>query len=143
MLPGVAGDDLVSGSEGRDLMIGGTGAERIIGNAGDDILIAGTTDHDNHAAALFLIMKEWTRTDASFLIRVAHLENGGGWNAGFWLNDTTVHDDHTEDVLTGAEGNDWFLFNRDGDGGVKDKVTDLSVFEALYALDLDWLNSGN
>lgn len=141
VLLGEAGDDLLSGSEGRDLLIGGTGADRIIGNAGDDILIAGTTAHDNHAAALFLIMKEWTRTDASFLARVAHLENGDGWNADYRLNDTTVHDDHAENVLTGSDGNDWFLFNRDGDGGFKDKVTDLSTFEALYALDLDWLST--
>ncbi len=58
------------------------------------------------------------------------------------LTDNTVHDDHAEDILTGSEVNDWFLFNRDGDGGVKDKAIDLSAFELLYALDLDWLNNG-
>ena len=92
-------------------------------------------------AALAFIMKEWTRTDATFELRVDHLKNGGGWNAGHLLTETTVHDDNAEDVLTGSEGNDWFLFNSDGDGGVKDKATDLSVFESLYALDIDWLNS--
>ena len=142
VLLGGAGDDFLAGSQGRDLLVGGTGADRIVGNSGDDILIAGTTDFDNHAVAFSLIMKEWTRTDAVFAIRVDHLKLGGGWNAGYLLTDSTVHDDHAEDVLTGSEGNDWFLFNRDGDGGVKDKATDLSVFEALYALDLDWLNSG-
>ena len=141
VLLGGVGDDFLAGSEGRDLLIGGTGADRIMGNAGDDILIAGTTDFDNQAAALALIMKEWTRTDATFVLRVDHLKNGGGLNAGHLLTETTVHDDNAEDVLTGGVGNDWFLFNRDGDGGIKDKATDLSVFESLYALDLDWLNS--
>lgn len=125
----------------RTMLAGGTGAGRIVGNAGDDILIAGTTDFDNQASALALIMKEWTRADAAFAIRVDHLKFSGDWNAGHLLTDSTVHDDHAEDVLTGSEGNDWFLFNRDGDGGVTDTVTDLSTFKALYALDLDWLSN--
>jgi Calx-beta domain len=52
-----------------------------------------------------------------------------------------VHDDQTEGVLTGVDGN-WFLFNNDGDGGVKDKATDLSTFESQFAQDIDWLNNG-
>ena len=55
---------------------------------------------------------------------------------------TTVSDDTSKDTLTGDGGSDWFLFNRDNDGVVKDKVTDLSTFEALFALDIDWLNNG-
>jgi hypothetical protein len=56
------------------------------------------------------------------------------------LTDATVHDDHVEDVLTGSEGDDWFLFNRDGDGGVKDKTTDMTTFESHYFEDIDWLS---
>jgi Ca2+-binding RTX toxin-like protein len=142
VLLGGAGDDFLAGDSGRDLLIGGTGADRILGNADDDILIAGTTDFDAQDAVLALIMKEWTRTDADFATRVSHLRTGGGLNAGYLLTDGTVHDDHAADVLTGESGNDWFLFNQDGDGGVKDKVTDLSKFEAQFATDIDWLNSG-
>ena len=112
---------------------------RIIGNAGDDILIAGMTSFDRNDLALNSIMKEWRRTDADFATRVSHLKNGGGLNLSYSLTDVTVQDDHAEDMLTGCDGNDWFLFNSDGDGGVKDKVTDLATFEAKYALDIDWL----
>lgn len=123
------------------MLIGGTGADRILGNADDDILIAGTTDFDANAAALALVMQEWTRADATFATRVSHLATGGGLNAGYLLTDSTVHDDHAADVLTGESGNDWFLFNVDGDGGVKDKATDMSTFESQYATNLDWMNS--
>jgi Ca2+-binding RTX toxin-like protein len=142
VLMGGAGDDFLAGDNGRDLMIGGTGADRILGNAGDVILIAGTTDFDANEAALALIMQEWTRLDATFATRVGHLQSGGGSNAGYLLTDGMVHDDHTADVLTGAEGNDWFLFNKDGDGGVRDRATDLSTFESQFAQDIDWLNNG-
>jgi Ca2+-binding RTX toxin-like protein len=141
VLLGGTGDDFLSGKDGRDLLIGGTGSDRIIGNAGDDILIAGTTDFDANDAALALIMQEWTRTDANFASRVSHLQTGGGLNEGNRLTDITVHDDHAEDVLTGGDGSDWFLYNRDGDGGVKDKATDLSSFESHYAEDIDWLSN--
>jgi hypothetical protein len=43
------------------------------------------------------------------------------------LTDGTVYDDRCEDVLTANSGSDWFLFNRDGAGGVKDKATDVSA----------------
>jgi len=142
VLLGGAGDDFLSGGEGRDLLIGGTGADRILGNADDDILIAGTTAFDANEAALGLIMLEWTRADATFAVRVGHLQSGGGLNAGYLLTENTVHDDLAVDVLTGSSGSDWFLFNRDGDGGVKDKATDLSTFEASYAEDIDWLSNG-
>ena len=66
--------------------------------------------------------------------------NGGGLNGAVCINASTVSDDNDYDVLTGSSGTDWFLFNRDSDGVVKDKVTDLSTFEALYAQDIDWIN---
>jgi Ca2+-binding RTX toxin-like protein len=58
-----------------------------------------------------------------------------------FLNNTTVHDDAAADVLTGSSGQDWFLFNNDGDGGITDAVTDLHTFEAMFASDIDFLNS--
>ena len=52
----------------------------------------------------------------------------------------TALDDNAADVLTGSAGQDWFLFNADGEGGTKkDKVTDLSAAE--FAADLDFINS--
>lgn len=139
LLLGGDGDDLVVGGDGRDLMIGGFGADRLVGNSGDDILIAGTTDHDANDAALCALMAEWTRTDIDFASRVTHLQNGGGLNSSFLVNDLTVHDDGATDVLTGSSGQDWFLFNQDGDGGVQDHATDLRTFEAMFAQDLDFL----
>src|SRR4051794_23153027 len=49
---------------------------------------------------------------------------------------TTVFDDGVIDILTGSAGQDWFLFNADGDARKKDKVTDLSAAE--FAVDLDF-----
>ena len=85
-------------------------------------------------------MAEWTRTDHTFQQRVDALMAGVGQGGQFALNATTVSDDSSVDTLTGASGTDWFLFNQDNDGAVKDKVTDLSTFEAQFALDIDWLN---
>ena len=147
-LVGGEGDDLLVGGDGRDLLIGGRGADRMVGDAHDDIMIAGYTDHDGDAAALFAIMREWARTDADFAARVAHLGGAaGGLNGNVVLRGTatgagpaTVRDDGAADVLTGSSGQDWFLFNQDGDNGVADTVTDLSTFETLYIEDLDFIH---
>ena len=111
------------------------------GNPGHAAVVDGAFAQQAGAAFDGLANHTRERSGGSGRQVIGSAENGDGWNAGDRLNDATVHDDHTEDVLTGSDGNDWFLFNRDGDGGVKDKVTDLSVFEALYALDLDWLSN--
>jgi hypothetical protein len=70
--------------------------------------------------------------------------HGGGQNVvdgvAILLNAATVSDDTSEDLLTGSAGDDWFLFNRDDDGVVKDRVTDLSALEQLFAEDIDFLN---
>jgi uncharacterized delta-60 repeat protein len=149
VLLGGEGDDMLVGGSGRDLLIGGTGRDRLVGNSDDDILVAGFTDHDDNEEALCHIMKEWTRTDASFFARVLHLEGlgeggcSGGLNEPYFLNDETVHDDGVQDVLTGSSGSDWFLFNWDGDCNSvsRDKATDMHLFEALFAEDIDFINS--
>jgi hypothetical protein len=112
------------------------------------IVVAGATDHDASEAALCQIMDEWTRRDAGFITRVFHLKGpadgpfGSGKNGAYFLNDHTVRDDGQEDVLTGNSGNDWFFFNKDGDGDrrKKDRVTDMSTFEALFAKDIDFID---
>ena len=85
-------------------------------------------------------MDEWTRTDIEFAQRVEHLtgQTEGGYNGATLLNSTTAHDDGVEDVLTGSSGQDWFLFNNDGNG-VQDRATDLSTFEAEFAEDMDFI----
>lgn len=140
VLLGGDGDDLLIGGDGRDLLNGGRGADRLIGNADDDILIAGYTDLDASVVALWHIVQEWNRADVCYFERVEHLQHGNGLNQQYVLNDQTVHDDGVEDILTGSAGLDWFLFNRDGDEGVKDKATDMNLFELLFAEDIDWIN---
>jgi VCBS repeat-containing protein len=142
VLLGEDGDDLLVGGGGRDLLIGGEGADRLVGNADDDILIAGFTDHDDDHA-LCAIMNEWTST-RDFATRVNNLIGGPGAganraNGNTFLNADTTHDDGREDVLTGSSGIDWFLFNVDGDGGVRDRVTDMSTFESMFATDIDFI----
>lgn len=140
VLMGGVGDDLLVGGSGRDLIIGGAGADRIVGNASDDILIAGLTAFDTSHSALCAIMDEWTRTDQTYTQRVDHLRYGGGLNGSIKLDtegsDATVFDDGAADILTGSSGTDWFFANLDG--GVRDRITDLSAQE--FAEDLDFIN---
>lgn len=88
-------------------------------------------------------MNEWTST-RDFATRVNNLIGGSGAganraNGNTFLNADTTHDDGREDVLTGSSGIDWFLFNADGDGGVRDRVTDMSTFESMFAVDIDFI----
>jgi Ca2+-binding RTX toxin-like protein len=142
VLIGGTGDDLLVGGSGRDLLIGGWGADRLVGDAHDDILIAGATDFDANEAAICDIMDEWT-SGRDYGVRVQNLLNGGGsgdrLNGLTFLNDQTVHDDGAVDLMTGSAGQDWFLFNQDGDNGAaKDKITDLHAQE--FANDIDFIN---
>jgi Ca2+-binding RTX toxin-like protein len=148
VLLGGEGEDLLVGGSGRDLLIGGVGGDRLVGNADDDILIAGSTDHDASESALRRIMDEWTRLDAGFATRVSHLKgpqgggSDGGHNGAYFLNDHSVHDDGSADVLTGSSGDDWFLFNQDGDSdAARDKVTDLTTYALMFSQDIDFINT--
>lgn len=84
-------------------------------------------------------------TDADYATRISHLRNGstGGLNNGaVLLTDgagRTVIDDLSVDVLTGSEGLDWFIFNADGDGSARDKITDLKVGEYFSDLDIQYI----
>jgi hypothetical protein len=135
ILVGGVGDDILIGGEGRDLLVGGVGRDHVYGNAGDDILIAGGTVHDGSAEALRAVLAEWTSAH-SYAARVQNLAQGGGLNGGILLNDATVLDDGVRDVLTGDGGLDWFLYNRDGDGGTRDEVTDAQSGEVRSDIDI-------
>jgi PKD repeat protein len=142
---GGAGNDLVAGGVGRDLLIGGAGADRLVGNEQDDVLIAGSTAFDANLSALGLILAEWT-SGRTFAERVANLGGAvGGANTGVYLvggsgADATVSDDGSEDVLTGNQGNDWFIVNNTV-GTVRDKVTDWSAYEAQYVEDIEFITT--
>ncbi len=134
VLLGGDGNDTLYGGKGRDLLIGGAGADVLHGGDDDDLLIGGTTDHDANKAALDAVMAEWTRTDASYMVRIGHLRDGsvGGLNGSYRLNATTVHDDAAVDEMWGEGGNDWFFALV---GGINaDKVKDRSGSEILTAL---------
>jgi Ca2+-binding RTX toxin-like protein len=146
VLLGGSGDDLLLGGTGRDLLIGGTGADRLVGNPGEDILIAGFTAFDyiadellrcEHSEALQAIMDEWTRTDRTSSQRIANLRgdvDGDGLNGEWKLNAATVGNDAEADLLTGAQGDDWFLFDEE-----RDSATDLK--DEAFANDLEFILS--
>jgi Ca2+-binding RTX toxin-like protein len=140
VLVGGDGDDVLLGGGVRDILIGGAGADRLVGSSTDDILIAGYTLFDTNLAALLAIRQEWT-SDRGFAERVANLAGTGttGANGTVYLVTSgpaaRVFDDDAEDILTGAGGTDWFLFN--SRGGVRlDRVLDMTACEAEFAEDL-------
>jgi Ca2+-binding RTX toxin-like protein len=121
------------GGSGDDILIAGSGKSQLEGKGGDTILIAGTTAYDNILQALISILDEWSRTDESYLQRVANLQNspvngvspnGKGLNGPYVLNASTVHASGAGDQLNGGPGMDWFFANLDGIGnnGVKDHL---------------------
>jgi hypothetical protein len=130
---GGSGDDQLEGGSGNDILIAGSGKSHLQGKEGDDILIAGTTEFDNNLPALMAILDEWSRSDESYLQRVANLQNsptngvvpnGMGRNGSYLLNASTVHASGAGDQLDGGPGMEWFFANLDGIGndGVKDKL---------------------
>src|SRR5262249_20629850 len=82
VLLGGGGSDLLIGGLGPDVLIGGTGPSTLRAGSGGDILIGGTTSFDNNAAALAAVLAEWSRTDADYTTRIAHLMGtmSGGLN---------------------------------------------------------------
>src|SRR5439155_975818 len=90
VLVGGGGTDRLIGGQGRDILIGGAGQATLQAGSGGDILIGGTTDYDNNAAALAAFLAEWGSAD-SYATRVANLSAS--------LNPSTVHDNGLADKL--------------------------------------------
>jgi hypothetical protein len=109
VLVGGAGANLLVGGQGRDVLIGGSGTSTLRAGSGGDILIGGTTSFDNNATALAAVLAEWSRTDADYATRIAHLTTGGGLNGSVLLNSTTVQNNGLADSLSGGAGLDWFF----------------------------------
>ena len=123
ILLGGAGDDMLIGGDARDIFIGGAGADRLVANPGEDILIGGGTIYDAgpgrgplaNDVALLALLDAWNDPDLDFVERQANLQDLYGIDL-----EGLVEDDDEEDVLTGASGEDWFIF---GEG---DTATDAS-----------------
>src|SRR5262249_46290048 len=111
ILLGGAGNDILLAGRGRDVLIGGGGTDLLYGGSGDDLPIAGTTDDAATDAALSAVMREWSRTDADYGTRVAHLTGAspGGANGATVLNAATVHGDGALDFLLGGSGKDLYF----------------------------------
>ena len=61
----------------RSILIGGDGADTLTAGltSGGDLLIGGKTkSYDTNKTALNAILKEWTRTNATYAQRIAHLQ---------------------------------------------------------------------
>jgi len=116
VLVGGGGSDRLNGGQGRDVLIGGAGQSTLEAGSnpnpvlGGAILIGGTTDYDNNAAALASVLAEWS-SNSDYSTRIAHLMGtmSGGLNGSNFLNATTVHDNGMADTLVGGSGMDWFF----------------------------------
>ncbi len=82
-----------------------------------DLLIGGSTDHDENAAALVALLNEWG-SGLAYADRIAHLRDG-------LLSSDTVADDADADTLQGQGDLDWFWANESIDS------TDRSAGEQL------------
>jgi hypothetical protein len=122
VLVGGDGGDQLTGGLGRNLLIAGKGVANprqpnvLMGTRGENILIAGWTDYDANDAALAMLLAEWSRTDANYAVRVAHLRGtfAGGLNGDYKLTAATIHDNGVRDGLYGQSGGNWYLAHTAG-----------------------------
>jgi Ca2+-binding RTX toxin-like protein len=110
LLVGDANLNVLIGGTGRNIIIGGGGPDQIVGGGGDNLLIGGTTDYDQNASALDLIMEEWL-LPSDFGTRMAALQTGGDLLTGTGIElvtGSTVHPDGLATVTPGP-GNNWII----------------------------------
>ena len=109
-----AGNDRVLSQGGNNLIIGGQGADWLRGAAGGDLLVAGTTVHDNDAAALNALLAEWGST-RELIVRRDNIRDGSGsadrLNQTYFLNPTTIFDDGERNRLVNVRNDDWDLWS--------------------------------
>jgi hypothetical protein len=115
---GDANTRLLQGGSGRDLLFSGGGNTTLRAGSGEAVLVGGHYIFDTDLNALFHLLAEWSRTDlgtatdpTGYQARVNHLENGGGKNDPFLLNNTTVFADGGTQTLTSGAGLDFLLFD--------------------------------
>jgi len=124
LFPGI-GDTSVSQSG----TVSGTAASSV------DFSFLGGASAVYHDSAIEKIMSDWN-PPRNFAARVNNLRNGSGSanriNENVFLQEgKTLANDGQRDVITGAEGSDWFLFGND-----EDKATELHDDEFADALDV-------
>ena len=84
-------------------------AYTIAGGIADDLIIHGSTRYDANTTALDALLAEWSRTTATYALRVSHLRTGiGGLNGANKLTGA-ITDDIATDTMAGAGGQDWFF----------------------------------
>ena len=112
---GAGGNDILDGGAGLDILLGGTGADTLVGGGGEDLLMGGTLVYFDEGtgsldpAAILGVRTEWTRPDAVYSERIAHLISGGGLNGDYVINASTVGNDSVGDIVAGSAGLDWFV----------------------------------
>src|SRR5262245_30490009 len=106
VIVGGSGHDQLEGGIAPAILIGGANQDQLKGASGRDLIIAGSTTLDANLTALRAILAEWSRTDATYTTKVAHLTGSipGGLNAPYFLNTSTLIDDDRRDELEGASG---------------------------------------
>ncbi len=130
VLVGGGGNDTLYGGSGRNILIAGAGASTLYGGTADDLLIAGTTSFDTNVATLATLRAEWSRTDADYATRVAHLTGtvAGGINTGYLIAGQTVTGNGGGNDLYGNVGLDWFF------AAASDRIHDLESGEVVTSL---------
>ena len=113
LIHGGGGRDFLFGDEGNDLLIGGQGPDAIFGGSGEDLLVSvGVTLGTDQLGEIF---DEWTSV-RTYEQRIANITDGSGsvdrLNGGSFLNDTTLQDDGTRNILLGQQDRDAFFRNR-------------------------------
>jgi uncharacterized repeat protein (TIGR01451 family) len=135
VLSGGDGNDQLTAGTGRNILIGGKGANTLTGTQGENILVGGYTNHDAHRVALSKLLTEWSRTDADYATRIAHLRGttSGGLNETHLLSSTTAKDNAALDsIFSGPDDGDWILANTVG--GIVDSIAGKSAQEELLEL---------
>jgi Ca2+-binding RTX toxin-like protein len=109
-LAGLRGDDLLIGGDGRDLLSGGAGNDSLIGGDGEDILITGRTLYDTHRAAIDALMLAWGST-GDYRSRVTRLRDTGVPGEYRLRAGTVLSDWAIEAIADDANrlADDWFL----------------------------------
>jgi phospholipase C len=110
VIVGGSGNNVLTGGAGPSIIIGGSGHEKLKTGSGAALLVAGTTKFDANAQALRALEAEWSRTDETFVQKLAHLDGGatGGQNAlpgtnqSIILDTTTVQSYGQKDTITRA-----------------------------------------
>lgn len=114
---GGPGADKLSSGRGLDLLFGGTGKDVLASGESQDVVVSGRIPWESPATAnrktLRTLSRDWADTRASYSERIGRL-NGPlvpGRSAFLIAAATgrTVFDDGVLDVLTGSDGNDWYL----------------------------------